>query len=79
MGAALLPPWTCTRDVTRWTLPWAVRAGAAARWASLTMQPTKATHRTSPSWEGRFHLAGCLPGVIWAMPHSRTVSRDSPW
>ena len=37
------------------------------------MQPTKATHRRAPSWEGYFHSAVCLPGVIWAMPHSQIV------
>ena len=53
--------------------------GAAARWASGTVQPTSATHRRAPSWEGCFHSAGCRPGVIWAMPHSRILSWELPW
>ena len=44
MGAALLPLWTCTIAVTRWTLSCTVMAAAAAQWASWTVQPTKATH-----------------------------------
>ena len=79
VGAALLPPWTCTRAVTRWMASWAATAAAAARWASWTVQPTSTTHRRAPSWEGYFHSAGCRPGAIWAMPHSRILSRDSPW
>ena len=79
VGAALLPPWRCTRAVTRWTASWAVRLSAAARWASWTMQLTGATHRRAPSCEGCFHPLGCRPGMICAMFQSRILSPDLPW